>query len=129
MPLNFLIAHYLAAGPLRDAAAPLWRLLEADGDAPALLPRRYDWLGNTHRRACSEIAREHPHIAHDELLRVMRAIVAGDHSALPASGGTLLGRTHRRPHDPLAGALCTGRLPWKAYEEQCWPWTRGKLLN
>ncbi|KAJ2692815.1 Bromodomain and WD repeat-containing protein 3, partial [Coemansia spiralis] len=108
--LNFLIAHYLAGGPLREAAAPLRQLLEADGDA-SLLPRRHDWLGNTHRRVCDELAREHPHIAHDELLRVMSALVAGDSAALPATGGTLLGRTHKRPSNPQAGALCTGKLP------------------
>ncbi|KAJ2770774.1 hypothetical protein IWQ57_002505, partial [Coemansia nantahalensis] len=103
--LNFLIAHYLASGPLREAAAPLRQLLEAD--AAALLPRRHDWLGNTHRRTCDELAREHPHIAHDELLRMMGAIVASDCAALPMAGGTLLGRTYKRSGSPLAGSLCT----------------------
>ncbi|KAJ2512472.1 hypothetical protein GGI11_004722, partial [Coemansia sp. RSA 2049] len=101
--LNFLIAHYLSAGPMREAAEPLTRALE---DTPSMLPARYDWLGHTHVRRYAELVRELPHVARDELLGVVRAIAARDSAALLTAGGTVLGRTcKRRPRDHAAGAL------------------------
>ncbi|KAJ2611134.1 Bromodomain and WD repeat-containing protein 1 [Coemansia sp. RSA 1365] len=103
--LNFLIAHYLSQGPLREAAGPLRQELEERADA--MLPQRYDWLGNLHSRAYDELAQEHPHITPDELLRIMQALISGDSLALLTAGGTVLGRTHRRPYNTTSKALTT----------------------
>ncbi|KAJ1905721.1 hypothetical protein LPJ81_001771, partial [Coemansia sp. IMI 209127] len=101
--LNFLIAHYLSLGPLREAALPLRQALES---APSMLPARYDWLGETHSRRYDELVREFPHVARDELLSVVQAITSRDSSALLTAGGTVLGRTcKRRQRDATDGAL------------------------
>ncbi|KAJ1945549.1 hypothetical protein GGF37_001643, partial [Kickxella alabastrina] len=93
--LNFLIAHYLAQGPLRTAAEPLRQILE--DTAQQLLPRRFDWQGNQHTRTYDELVKEHPHIAGSELLNIVQAIANRDSSALLTAGGTVLGRTHKAP--------------------------------
>ncbi|KAJ2323294.1 hypothetical protein GGH92_010944, partial [Coemansia sp. RSA 2673] len=76
--LHFLIAHYLASGPLGAAARPLALALEA---TPGLLPPRLDWLGRKHARTCAEMAREHSHLGGHELLRLLRAVAARDTDA------------------------------------------------
>ncbi|KAJ2079209.1 Bromodomain and WD repeat-containing protein 1 [Coemansia sp. RSA 988] len=103
--LNFLIAHYLSQGPLREAAVPLRRQLEERADA--MLPLRYDWQGNRHSRAYDELAQELPHIAPDELLRIMQALITSDSLALLTAGGTVLGRSHKRPRRPTPDTLTT----------------------
>ncbi|KAJ2794708.1 Bromodomain and WD repeat-containing protein 1 [Coemansia guatemalensis] len=103
--LNFLIAHYLSQGPLREAAEPLRRQLEER--AGAMLPLRYDWQGKQHSRAYDELAQEHPHIAPDELLRIMQALISRDSLALSTAGGTVLGRSHRRPRHATPDTLIT----------------------
>ncbi|KAJ1887707.1 Bromodomain and WD repeat-containing protein 1, partial [Kickxella alabastrina] len=95
LALNFLIAHYLAQGPLRTAAEPLRQILE--DTAQQLLPRRFDWQGNQHTRTYDELVKEYPHIAGSELLNIVQAIANRDSSALLTAGGTVLGRTHKAP--------------------------------
>ncbi|KAJ2438753.1 hypothetical protein IWW46_004747, partial [Coemansia sp. RSA 2440] len=101
--LNFLIAHYLSQGALREAAEPLRRLME---QKPMMLPPRIDWQGQRHRSDYEALARSHPHVSTNELLRVMQARISGD-TSLMTSGGTVLGRTRRRPSDSVRNALTT----------------------
>ncbi|KAJ2123913.1 hypothetical protein IW147_002175 [Coemansia sp. RSA 720] len=103
MRLNFLIAHYLSQGALREAAEPLRRLME---QKPMMLPARIDWQGQRHRSDYEALARSHPHVSTHELLRVMQARISGDTSLITA-GGTVLGRTWRRPSDSVRNALTT----------------------
>ncbi|KAJ2295939.1 hypothetical protein IWW55_005276, partial [Coemansia sp. RSA 2706] len=107
--LNFLIAHYLSrqqqpAGALRDTAAQLRRLME---QTPGMLPQRLDWQGRRHVSSYDELARGHPHVGADELLRVMQARVEGNSAELVTAGGTALGRTRRKPRDTMGDALTT----------------------
>ncbi|KAJ2503015.1 hypothetical protein GGH96_000614 [Coemansia sp. RSA 1972] len=103
MRLNFLIAHYLSQGALREAAEPLRRLMELK---PMMLPPRIDWQGQRHRSDYEALARSHPHVSANELLRVMQARISND-TSLMTSGGTVLGRTRRRPSDTVRNALTT----------------------
>ncbi|KAJ1665979.1 hypothetical protein IW140_000595 [Coemansia sp. RSA 1813] len=112
--LNFLIAHYLSLGPMREAARPLRQALES---APSMLPARYDWLGEAHSRRYDELVREFPHVACDELLGVVQAISSRDSSALLTAGGTVLGRTcKKRPRDITTGAL-SSKLRRRVYNQ------------
>ncbi|KAJ2597814.1 hypothetical protein GGF39_002897, partial [Coemansia sp. RSA 1721] len=115
--LNFLIAHYLAQGPLRDAAQPLQQALEAN--AAVHFPQRVDWQGHRHPRTYSQLAQEHPHITSSELLRIMQAIVGRDASALLTAGGTILGRSGNSAGADSATA-CTS-MAKKIRSRSRWP--------
>ncbi|KAJ2818757.1 hypothetical protein IWW50_005702, partial [Coemansia erecta] len=102
--LNFLITHYLSQGALREAASPLRRQLE---QMPLMLPRRVDWQGQHHAISYDALTQSHPHVDSNELLHMIQARISRDASSLVTAGGTVLGRTQRKPADASKGALTT----------------------
>nr|XP_027220954.1 bromodomain and WD repeat-containing protein 3-like [Penaeus vannamei] len=65
--LYYLIAKYLSSGPCKKA----YEVLRAEIEENQLLPKRYDWLGNEHRKSLDEVDRQLGHLSNDHLLRVV----------------------------------------------------------
>ncbi|XP_052866159.1 bromodomain and WD repeat-containing protein 3 [Anopheles cruzii] len=64
--LYFLIAKFLANGPLRETANVLVQELEHLD----IFPRRLDWTGQEHRQTLAELERKYPHIGPQHLLEI-----------------------------------------------------------